>query len=236
MLTADDTPIPIHRTPLPPELTSIILSHVPDARTLRNLILSAPCFYHGFFATSRFILHAVLFNEFGSALLPIALAIHYCERLPLGDLHHAAFQNDKWVKQQVLRDARLHIVSTIARNAQIPDDWSLPDSLALTELHSHADWFASEFAATLTEVSPAESEHKCGPLREREMIRISSAFLRFELYRLVFSKRYRYEERPGPERRKEMLLDKFAPWENEQLTTAYEYLLQRLSLGLLKPF
>jgi len=90
MSTADDTPAPKSSLSLPPELAAIILSQAPDARSLRSLILSAPCFYNGFCATSRLILHAVLFSEFESALLAIVLAIHHCKRFTLVDLHHAA--------------------------------------------------------------------------------------------------------------------------------------------------
>jgi len=64
MVTADDTPAPKNSLSLPPELAAFILSQAPDARSLRSLILSALCFYHGFVATSRLILHAVFFNEF----------------------------------------------------------------------------------------------------------------------------------------------------------------------------
>lgn len=61
---------------LPPELAPLILCQAPDALTLRNLLLTAPSFYHGFFATPGPILKAVLTNEFGSRLLPDALATY----------------------------------------------------------------------------------------------------------------------------------------------------------------
>jgi len=64
------------------------------------------------------------------------------------------------------------------------------------------------------------------------MDRVDSSFFRFELYRRVLSKRYLYEERPDPDETKKMLPEIFAPGENEQLATAYEYLLHRLSIGL----
>lgn len=234
MLNTDDTTVPHSNPLLPPELATSILSQAPDARSLRNLILSAPCFYYGFFTTSRRILHAVLFNEFGPALLPIALAIHHCKRLTLVDFHHAASQSEEWSNQQLLRETRNGILSTMARQARIPEDWTFSDSLALTELHDDVDWFALEFAATLSGPSEGNAKHECDPLGRKEMDRIRSAFFRFDLYRRVFSKRYRYDERPDPDERKEMLLDRFAPWENEQLATAYEYLLHRLSIGLSK--
>ena len=67
---------------LPPELAPIILCQAPDAPTLRNLILCAPSFYHGHRATSKVILEAVLNNEYGSHLLPEALATQLSSRLP----------------------------------------------------------------------------------------------------------------------------------------------------------
>lgn len=231
MLIADSPTSPRRSLSLPPELAVIILSQAPDARTLRNLILSAPCFYLCFPAASRLILHAVLFNEFGSALLPIVLAIHRCEILTLVDLRHVASQRERRINQEILQITRANILNSMVKSVRLPYGWTLSDSLALTELHDDVDWFASEYSATLLGPFPDEVKQICEPLRRREMDRVRSAFFRFELYRRLHLKCRLYEDYPDANDNKEVFPKMFAPWENEQLVTIYEYLLQRLSIG-----
>jgi len=131
-----------------------------------------------------------------------------------------------------LEKTRANILCNMLRPVQIPENWTLSISLALTEFHGDVDWFVSDYIATLSSPSQKEAKQECEPLRRRKMDRVRSAFFRFEMYRRVLSKRYLYEERPDPDERKEMLPEIFAAGENEQLATAYEYLLHRLSIGL----
>ena len=197
---------------LPPELAPIILCQAPDAPTLRSLILCAPSFYHGYRATSKVILEAVLNNEYGSRLLPEALATQLSSRLP----------------QEGFDSARNDFLTNLQNKPQMPVDWTLTDSLALSKLHGDVDFFASEFAAHwnehVDEAVPVDTE----PVTRTEMERIRRALFRFELYCNNFPKSL---DRPGPDERKELFLDQFSPWENEQLVTMYEYLLQTMSIG-----
>ena len=200
---------PLHRYPfLPPELAPIILSQAPDAPTLRSLVRSASCFYSGFFAEERRILQAVLLNEYGLAVLPEALATYRALRLPQVDFEAA----------------RDEFLAGLEGSCQIPEDWHLSDSLALTKIYSDVEWFTLEFAETLRR--PWEQNG----VRPTELDRIRRALFRFELYRHLFPKDH---FRPSPEERRELFFDKFSPWENEQLTMIYEFLYRRLSIGQL---
>ena len=197
---------------LPPELAPIVLCQAPDAPTLRNLIISAPSFYHGYRATPKIILEAVLSNEYGSRLLPEALTTQLSARLPKEDFDSA-------------RDV---LLTKLQNKPQVPVDWTLADSLALSKIHDNVNFFALEFAAHwnehVDETIPLDNE----PATRTEMERIRRALFRFELYCNSFPKSL---DRPGPDERKELFLDRFSPWENEQLVTMYEYLLERMSIG-----
>ena len=90
------------------------------------------------------------------------------------------------------------------------------------------EFFASEFAAHWNEPVDDAIAVDNEPVTRTEMERIRRALFRFELYCNIFLKSL---DRPGPDERKELFLDRFSPWENEQLVTMYEYLLQRMSIG-----
>ena len=204
---------------LPPELAHLILCQVPDAPTLRNLLLTAPSFYHSFFATPGLILKAVLINESGLRLLPDALATSQASHLS-----EAGFDN-----------SREELLSAMQNVPQIPEAWSMADSLALSKIHSHVDYFASKFASNFTqppeEVIPIDEE----PATPTEMQRIRTALFRFELFCNLYRKSPNLPEwkqkRPSWSERKKSFLDKFSPWENEQMFTMYEYLRKLVTLG-----
>lgn len=222
-MSAADTQRPFQGYPfLPPELAPIILSQAPDAPTLRNLVLSAPCFYHGFLAEEKSILHAVLWNEFGPAVLPEALALYKSS-----------------VPPQLNPDmARAEFFSTTHSKPEIPNDWTLSDSLALAKIHCDVNWFAAEFAETILPPSRKVIPEDCEPPTRNEMDRIRRALFRFELYRTLFPKEpHTFNvgefDRFDPEEEPKLFFDKFSPWENEQLATIYEFLWNKLSIGLL---
>lgn len=204
---------------LPPELAPIILHQVPDALTLRNLILSSPSFYHGFCSSPKSILAAVLLNEFGPRLLPVALAAYEASHLS-----EAGFDS-----------ARHDLLSAMQNIPRVPDKWTFTDSIALSKVHGDVDYFASEFASTFNQPSKEAILIDGEPATRTEMERIRIALFRFELYcnlyrsspNLSTSK----QQRPSWDERKEQFLDRFSPWENEQLFTMYEYLLKRMSIG-----
>lgn len=197
---------------LPPELAPIILAQAPDATTLRNLVLSASCFHKGFFSAPSRILQAVLLNEFGTNVLPEALAMYKSLHLP-----KAGFEK-----------AREDFIASLVPSSAVPAEWTLSDSLSLTRIHRDVCWFASEFVETFTEPSNEIVVRDCNPLTRREIDRVRGALFRFQLFLNLFPKGQYRSDSDG---RKGLFLDKFAPWENEQLATVYEFLLSRLSLG-----
>ena len=203
---------------LPSELAPIILHQAPDALTLRNLVLSGPSFYHGFTSSPKPILDAVLFNEFGPRLLPVALATYESFHL----------------SEDGFDSARHDLLSNMKNIPVIPGDWTIASSIALSKVHSEVNYFTSEFASTFNHPSEGAIAHDDEPATRTELERIRIAFFRFELYCNVYrsSPNLRWkQQRPSSDERKEAFLDKFSPWENEQFYSIYEYLQERMSIG-----
>lgn len=73
------------------------------------------------------------------------------------------------------------------------------------------------------------------PATPTETQRIRTALFRFELFCNLYRKSPNLpewkQERPSCSERKEAFLDKFSPWENEQMFTVYEYLRKLVTLG-----
>lgn len=202
------------RPSLPPELAPAILSQAPDAPTLKNLILSGPSFYHGFFATPKQIIKSVLLNEFGPELLPEALATYNSLRLPRIEFD----------------SVREDLLLAIRNTWEMPDNWTLSDSLALSKILSDVEYFTSEFSIAWSHPPKGTITTDEEPITQTEKQRVRRAFFRFQFYCNLFQ---RHEGRPGPDARKQIFFDQFAPWELEQLATIYDYLLERLSIGRL---
>lgn len=196
----------------PLEIAPSILRQAPDTPTLRNMIISAPYFYDGFHLASKTILESVLMNEYGPSLLPEALATYASSRL----------------SQPGLESARDQLLSNLVAIPRTPEGWTIADSLALNQIYHHVEYFATKFAATCFHSSEESSAMDDKPITRNEMRRIRSAFFRFELYCNLYR---RSPNRPTYEERKESFLDKFSPWENEQLFTIYEFLRRALSIG-----
>lgn len=201
--------------PLPTEILQLILSRAPDAPTLQNLILSSPSFNRAFTAAQRLILNDVLVRQFRPRVLPDALAALQLTRCPPKDRHGV----EEYLSQYT-PDTR-----------SAPKDWTLNDALDLHQIHENIEYFANDFISSLSTHPVTEA-----PLAEQivlsfgERDRIYSTIYRFDLYCKCFSL-----SKLDSDERREMFLDKFSPWENEQMATIYEYLFGKLSICLSNP-
>ena len=204
---------------LPVEIAQNILSSAPDAASLRNLIISSPFFYRAFVAAQSLILHSVLRNEISDGVLPTALAT-------LGSSYISSPKQDQ-VQDFLAREPLLP--------TSIPEQWSLSDSLRLSKIHGHIKYFATNFGSTLcSNVLTGIPNKDRLTLTLTEEDRIQRAFHRFELYCNLFGKREAKQHfcRFGREEQRRLFLDRFAPWENEQLVSVHEYLSGPLGIGM----
>ncbi|KAL8829194.1 MAG: hypothetical protein Q9191_002145 [Dirinaria sp. TL-2023a] len=153
-------------------------------RLSETFLLSASCFYYAFLAEEKPILQAVLFNEFGPALLSEALATYRASRLPGADVV-ASWQGlrcrstdqfglkDYPTALEAFEPARDELLLTMNNRPEVPDDWNLVQSLALANIHSDVTWFASEFGAYIMHQPERFIQDDHEPLTQSEMIRIS---------------------------------------------------------------
>ena len=204
---------------LPVELLQAILSQSRDSFSLRALALSTTSFYRAFLATRSSILLAVLHNEFSEGTLRAALLTLASARLRphIGDSIQkllAQFQSGA---------------------ALIPDSWSLSDSLELSRLRHDVGYFARDFSSTLcTNLVTGLPEENQLVLTSTEMDRIERAFYRFELYcNLIRDGAVRSISSLEAQEIRTLVVDRFLPWENEQLASVYEYLWWKLSIRML---
>lgn len=198
--------------PLPTEILQLILSRAPDAQTLQNLILSDPSFGRAFSAAQKLILNDVLVRQFRPRVLSDALATLSLTLCPPKDRHGV---------EEFLSQHKPNLQTA-------PKNWTLNDALNLHQIHENVEYFANDFISSLS-THPITGDPLSEPivLSSGERDRIYSTMYRFDLYCKLFS----LSKLDSDERRK-MFLDKFSPWENEQMATIYEYLFGKLSIGM----
>lgn len=107
----------------PVEILQAFLSYVFDARSLKNLILSASFHHCGFLAAEPLILQDVLRNEFDARVLPDALATYAFARLP----------------PQRGADVRDFLSRYYHSAAALPEIWSISDSIGLSQIHDNVE-------------------------------------------------------------------------------------------------
>lgn len=209
---------------LPTELVQAILSQTSDAFSLISLAQCCSSFHCAFLADQVHILQTVLRNEIAADVLPDALTTFASARL-LHGLELTTSPSTPNEERDYLSDLR--------QLAELgPASWSIPKALAISELHSNVNFFSSEFASTL-EANPFTGiTNKCAiVLTPKEIGRIQRSFYRFELFCNLFR-----NDRMDSEDQRRRFFNNFAPWENEQLASVYEYLFSRLSTGMIPQY
>lgn len=111
--------------------------------------------------------------------------------------------------------------------------WSLSEALVLSGVYDDVKFFAMDFASTFgSDSTNGIPDNDVRAPTPSEIDRIERAFYRYELFRNIFSKD---EEKPSnyanAQEHRELFLDRFQPWENEQLAPVYEYIFDKLSIG-----
>ena len=177
-------------------------------------------FHRAVLANQDSILQNVLRNEVSATVLPDALITFASTRLLLGE-------DFKMLPYVPPRDR--DYLRGLRQIAELgPVSWSMPKALAISKLHRDVDFFVSAFAATLTtSLSMSITSNSSKALKPREIERIQRSFYRYELFCNLLRK-----DALHTESKCRQFFKKFAPWENEQLASVYEYLFGQLSIGL----
>ncbi|KUJ18950.1 uncharacterized protein LY89DRAFT_582443 [Mollisia scopiformis] len=173
------------------------------------MALACSFFYHIFKDAEDFITQHVLVSEIDLGVLPEAIAV-------LGSSHLGSST----------REAILKLISTNLEPRRLPQRaWKLSDALRLSKIHTHVRSFTETYAIEIPRCCLDEGGDY--PATSSEVARIQRAFYRFELYCNLFRD---YENPPlSLAEQKEFFFNKFAPWENEQLTCIHNYLFELVS-------
>ena len=206
--------------PLPTEVAQVILSHAPDSYSLRSLVLCCRSFYYAFLALEKGIIHCVMVNEFERAVRPDVVAAIASRSIALAD--------NKSVEAFLVQ----YSYSLIS----LPPGWSFCDSLQATKLKHDVDSLTLRFANTIA-VNELSKSTRLSPvvLTRSESIRVERSLYRYETYcnlvRRMQLDPWEYYTNSAFLKRRHLFFDKFAPWENEQFVTMYEYLWSCVSKG-----
>ena len=207
---------------LPPELKQIIFSALPNASSLRSLVLTCSSFYRTFLDAETLIINSVLLTHIGSDLIFDAIVVSKSTTLePCGS------------------DAATELLELYAKQACtcLSPIQKLRDALVISSLHETIEIFSKEFASLALSTNPVTGLEDASPypLSLLESNRVKRTFYRYELFCNMFRERGGIEnaqtERKNP-RNVSVFFSMCAPWENEQLACVRDYLSERLSLRM----
>lgn len=207
---------------LPPELKQMIFSALPNASTLRSLVLTCSSCYRTFLDAETLIINAVLHTHIGSDLIFDAIVVSKSTTLePDGS------------------DAATELLQLYAKQALIclSPVWKLRDALAIGSLHETIEIFSKDFASLALSRNPVTGLKDASPfpLSLLESNRVKRAFYRYELFCNMFRERGGVEKAQAASqnpRNLSLFFSMCAPWENEQLACVRDYLSERLSLRM----
>ncbi|KAK2753764.1 hypothetical protein FQN55_000127 [Onygenales sp. PD_40] len=194
---------------LPVELRQAILCELPDVPALQAALEADASLKDAFFDAESLILESITCHQIPVALHPEAFAVLASSHF--GDKTFSADHAQKIVNNYLLRVP------------SYPIKWTLDEARSLNDIHEHISCFAEEFASSALRVYPVPPKSP-KPVSITERSRFMGAFYRFEFYCNLFRE---YPKQGDP------FVSRFAPWENEQLASIYDYLFDRITPGTL---
>ncbi|KAK3708809.1 hypothetical protein LTR37_011330 [Vermiconidia calcicola] len=212
---------------LPPEVLLRVMEEIDDVFTLRALALSCHSVRNIIFKHERTLCRRVLKNLVaGLGAKDVAVAWEARQQLS------AMPARTGWsapAQEQFLE--RHHAIT----DEQSVADMTMCKALSIARLYDAMRYFACDCAEgglrNWYERHPSHLSQEPGA-SELEIIRIQRALCRFELYSCLFtgldSQSSDYGEQYD-ERERSVFWDRFAPWENEQVTCVYDYFYRRLT-------
>ena len=223
--TANDT-IQLQLTSLTPELKCAIFTNLPDVASAKSLALTSSSFYYTFLGAESLIITQVLQNEITTDLMHGAFAAYKASKISV------------WTKQAVKNFLDEYFGDLAPHKAQI---WTLSEALPMNKVHSCVNFFAADFASFALSKNPIPGDSSAAPSCT-ETLRIKRSLYRFELYCNLFRKPS-YDRmvrgdrncliQPSPfgtQEQRDIFLNMFSPWENEQLGCIHDYLIEKITV------
>ncbi|KAH9884417.1 hypothetical protein F4778DRAFT_762890 [Xylariomycetidae sp. FL2044] len=215
---------------LPVELRILILSFISDMPSLANAALSCHAMYDVLTGKPD-IIRSVLVNEVGLDVLPEAIQAHQCsppfKRIQPVDPNMDG--SSKKYRDQT-RQSWLYISEYIQKMQREPVDsvtWTMSQAFELRNFHSDAVLKIVDHFIQACSESPYIPGNKAlfskTPASQTEKDRIARTLYRFEIYRRLFGILNLHDSRER-KRLSYLFLAKFAPWENAQLATIYDFM------------
>ncbi len=201
----------------------MIFSALPNASTLRSLVLTCSSFYRTFLDAETLIINAVLHTHIGSDLIFDAIVVSkYTTLEPDGS-----------------SDAATELLQLYAKQALtcLSPVWKLRDALAIGSLHETIEIFSKDFASLALFINPVTGIEDASPfpLSLLESNRVKRTFYRYELFCNMSREREGVENAQAASqnpRNVSLFFSMCAPWEYEQLACVRDYLSERLSLRM----
>lgn len=203
---------------LAPEVKQMIFSALPNASSLKPLVLTCSSFYHTFLDAEPLIIKSILQNQIGPDLMCDAIVVFKSRTMKTLD-HNAAI-------------ALLGLYATRDFTC-LSQTWKLRDALAIGGLHDNIESFSRGFASSALSTNPVTGldDTSPSPLSLLESNRLKRTFYRYELFCNTFrgSGSFSFVD-ATPESPRRRFFTVCAPWENEQLCCVRDYLHEQLSL------
>lgn len=207
-------------TSLPCEIVACIFRNLENVRCIPSVLLTCRHFYTSY-NESPGIGAEILCRQIPSALLPYSVALIEASRLPCP---HAVGTVPQFL------DALYEHPDQMANKLE---SLPIPDLLELGHIHAIIDTLANDFATDAWKLLGQDTQTLPGSvsLSPTEYLRFCRAFYRAELFFRLF--RGAKQTTPGTAENVEnqLFFSRLAPWENEQLGCAYDFLEKRFSQG-----
>jgi hypothetical protein len=209
---------------LPVELRQAILCEIQTAGALEAALQADQAFLFAFRGSESAILDTIVRNLIPPRLLPDVFAL----------LASRKTDEEPWTKDEVSSIMDRYT----RRQLPVQFQWTLDEALYILRLDENIQFFADDFvAAAFAEFLRARIRPPRGvpdSPSATERCRIAGAFYRFELYCNLFRRRGVVDDDndifPAPVQAA-IFLNRFAPWENEQLGCVHNYLVDKIYPG-----
>jgi hypothetical protein len=209
---------------LPMELIAAVLQKLDNVHSLLSSLLTCRAFYTSFQEYSNLIRGEVLRRQLTPALIPYSVAVMEASRIPRPH-SDASIQ----ALLATLYDEPEELV-TPARFNTIPESYLLEMIRTHVIIERFVNDYATEAWSLLVQEDPILPSNV--HLSESEHTRFCRAFYRLELFSTLFSSFINGANCAGTERKAaKWFLSRFPPCENEQTTSIYYFLKEKVIEG-----
>ena len=158
---------------LPVELLSLVLTHLPNLRSLQKATLSCPAFYRAFSGAMTVTITNLVLNKIEHDVLPEAVAALESSLLSLQPAS---------ARESLAEFANKHL----RQRTEPKPSWNLNHAIHMEHLNTLVSVFAQKFTATALHKLANMSGIEVGPPTSSELCHIKRTLYRFETYWNIF--------------------------------------------------